>query len=165
MSQDEFSPGYWYYSFAACCAAPAPFSVETRVQCGRWKYKHLTMHLSEKNPPNLLPLFLDRSRTRKPCTMIKTIFSLKPNWISLFSSWKESGTIWGLLTFRAIALAVSHRLPTAMTRVRSHFRTCWICGGQSGNSAGFLQLLRFYLPIIVPPTVQLLLMILSFDAI
>jgi hypothetical protein len=45
---------------------------------------------------------------------------------------------------RAIAQAVSRRLPTAADRVRS----CWICGGQSGTGA----VLWFPLPIRIPPT-------------
>jgi hypothetical protein len=51
---------------------------------------------------------------------------------------------------RAVAQAVSRWLPTAAARVR--FRTaCGVCGGQSGTGAGFLRVLRFPLPIIIPP--------------
>jgi hypothetical protein len=53
---------------------------------------------------------------------------------------------------RAIAQAVSRRLPTAAARVRSQVRSCGICGGQSGAAAGFLRVLRFHLPILIPPT-------------
>jgi hypothetical protein len=55
-------------------------------------------------------------------------------------------------TGRAIAQAVSRRLPTAEARVRSQVRSCGICGGQSGTGAGFLRVLGFPLPILVPPT-------------
>jgi hypothetical protein len=48
---------------------------------------------------------------------------------------------------RAIAQAVSRWLPTAAARVWS----CGICGGQSGAGAGFLRVLRFPLPIFIPP--------------
>jgi hypothetical protein len=48
---------------------------------------------------------------------------------------------------RAIAQAVSRWLPTAATRVWS----CGICGGQSGAVVGFLWVLRFPLPIRIPP--------------
>jgi hypothetical protein len=54
---------------------------------------------------------------------------------------------WG----RAIAQAVSRRLPIAAARVRAVVRSCGICGGQSGTGAGFLQVLRFPLPIFIPP--------------
>jgi hypothetical protein len=46
---------------------------------------------------------------------------------------------------RAIAQADSRRL-------RAHVRSCGICGRQSGTEAGFLRVLRFPLPILIPPT-------------
>jgi hypothetical protein len=53
---------------------------------------------------------------------------------------------------RAIAQAVSRWLPTAAARVRSQVRLCGICGVQSGTGAGFLRVLRFPLPFLIPPT-------------
>jgi hypothetical protein len=50
---------------------------------------------------------------------------------------------------RAIVQAVSHRLPTAAARFRALVRSC---GGQSGTGTGFLRVLRFPLPILIPPT-------------
>jgi hypothetical protein len=48
---------------------------------------------------------------------------------------------------RAIAQAVSRRLPTVVARVWSS----GIFGGQSDAGAGFLRVLRFPLPIFIPP--------------
>jgi hypothetical protein len=53
--------------------------------------------------------------------------------------------------FFAIAQAVSRWLPTAAARVRVRVWSCGICGGQSGAGAGFLRVLRFPLPIFIPP--------------
>jgi hypothetical protein len=39
---------------------------------------------------------------------------------------------------RAIAQAVSSRLPTAAVLVRAQVRSCGICGGQSGSGVGFI---------------------------
>jgi hypothetical protein len=52
---------------------------------------------------------------------------------------------------RAIAQAVSRWLPTAAARVRARVWSSGICGGQSGARAGFLRVLRFPLPIFIPP--------------
>jgi hypothetical protein len=54
---------------------------------------------------------------------------------------------------RAISQAVSRRLHTAAARVRAQIRSRKICGGQCGTGAGFLRVLRFPLPILIPPTV------------
>jgi hypothetical protein len=53
---------------------------------------------------------------------------------------------------RAIAQAVSRRLATAAAQVWAQVRLCGICGGQSGTEAGFVGVLRFPLPIFIPPT-------------
>jgi hypothetical protein len=52
---------------------------------------------------------------------------------------------------RAIAQAVSRWIPTAAARVRSRVWSSGICGGQSGAVAGFFRVLRFPLPIFIPP--------------
>jgi hypothetical protein len=50
-----------------------------------------------------------------------------------------------------IAQAISRRLPTAAARVRAQVRLCGIYGEQSGMGARFLRVLRFLLPIRIPP--------------
>jgi hypothetical protein len=52
---------------------------------------------------------------------------------------------------RAIVQAVSRWHPTAAARVRSRVWSSGICGGQSGVGAGILRVLRFPLPIFIPP--------------
>jgi hypothetical protein len=52
---------------------------------------------------------------------------------------------------RAIAQAVSRWLQTAAARVQTRVWSSGICGGQSGAGAGFLLVLRFPLPIFIPP--------------
>jgi hypothetical protein len=52
---------------------------------------------------------------------------------------------------RAIAQAVSRWLPTAAARVHAWIWSSGICRAQSGAGAGFLQVLRFPLPIFIPP--------------
>jgi hypothetical protein len=53
---------------------------------------------------------------------------------------------------RAIAQVVSRRLPTAAARVQAQVKSCGICGGQSGFGTGFLRVLLFPLPILIPLT-------------
>jgi hypothetical protein len=53
---------------------------------------------------------------------------------------------------RAIALAASPWLPTAASRLRSQVKSCGICGGQKYARAGFLPVIRFLLPVLIPPT-------------
>jgi hypothetical protein len=53
---------------------------------------------------------------------------------------------------RTLAQAVSRRLHTAVARVRYQVKSCGICGGQSGTEAGFLRVLRFLLPVLIPLT-------------
>jgi ribosomal protein L37AE/L43A len=62
---------------------------------------------------------------------------------------RESSNI--LMNGRVIAEAVSRRLSTAVDRVRAQVWSCGICGGQSGTGTGFLRVLRFPLPVIIPP--------------
>jgi ABC-type uncharacterized transport system auxiliary subunit len=52
---------------------------------------------------------------------------------------------------RAIAQAVSRWRPTAAARVQTRVWSSGFCGGQSGARAGFLRVLRFPLPIFIPP--------------
>jgi hypothetical protein len=52
---------------------------------------------------------------------------------------------------RATAQAVSRWLPKAAARVRARVWSSGICSGQCGAGAGFLRVLRFPLPIFIPP--------------
>jgi hypothetical protein len=62
----------------------------------------------------------------------------------------NSGAV--LLLGRVIAEAFSHQCPAAASRMRSHFTSCGIRGGQSGIESGFFRVPRFPLPIFIPPT-------------
>jgi hypothetical protein len=73
-------------------------------------------------------------------------------WLSLFLATNASFCKLVIYLGRAIVQAVSRRLPTAAARIRSQVRSCGICGGRSGIGAGFLRVLRFPLPILIPPT-------------
>jgi hypothetical protein len=53
---------------------------------------------------------------------------------------------------RAIAQAVSRRLPTAATLVRAQVRSWVFVVDKVALGEGFLRLLRFPLPILIPPT-------------
>jgi hypothetical protein len=57
-----------------------------------------------------------------------------------------------LSTGRVIAQVFSRLLPTVAARVRAQVRSCGIRGGQSDIVAGFLQVLQYPLPILIPPT-------------
>jgi hypothetical protein len=52
---------------------------------------------------------------------------------------------------RTIAQEVSSRLPTEAAPVRAHVKSCGICSEQSDNAKGFLRVLWFPLPILIPP--------------
>jgi hypothetical protein len=62
----------------------------------------------------------------------------------------------GILLLLFVGLAIDHaasgRLPTAAARVRAQIRSCGICCERSGPGADFLRVLRFPLPILIPPT-------------
>jgi hypothetical protein len=46
---------------------------------------------------------------------------------------------------------VWHDCPLKRNQVLARVRSCGICGGQSGAGVGFLRVLRFPLPIFIPP--------------
>jgi hypothetical protein len=51
----------------------------------------------------------------------------------------------------AVVQAVRRWRPTAAVRVPTRVWSSGICGGQSGGGAGILRVLRFPLPIFIPP--------------
>jgi hypothetical protein len=54
-------------------------------------------------------------------------------------------------TGHIIAQAVRYRPPTAAARVRSQVKLHGLYSGQNGTGAGFLRVLRFPLPLLIPP--------------
>jgi hypothetical protein len=86
-----------------------------------------------------------------PFLVTATLYKSCPLWAHL--SYKSLSSLVTPTPFgRAIAQTVSRRLPTAVARVWSQVRLCGICGRQSSAGAGFLRVLRFPLPILIPPT-------------
>jgi hypothetical protein len=63
----------------------------------------------------------------------------------------QSGSLLRSKWDRVIAQPVSRRLSAAVALFRSQVRSCGICGGQSGAVGGFFRVLRFPLPILIPP--------------
>jgi hypothetical protein len=55
------------------------------------------------------------------------------------------------LAGHATVQVANRRLLTAAVWVRSQVRSRGFCGGQNGTGAGFLQVIRFPLPILIPP--------------
>jgi hypothetical protein len=66
--------------------------------------------------------------------------------------------------YRVRALVVSCRLPFGAAWVRSQVSSCGICSELSNIWAGFLWILRLYLPIPIPPSCPRPSIILSSDA-
>jgi hypothetical protein len=58
---------------------------------------------------------------------------------------------WSVSNGFLLAQAVRRWFPTAATRVRDRVWSSGICVEQSGVGAGFLRVLRFPLPIFIPP--------------
>jgi hypothetical protein len=52
---------------------------------------------------------------------------------------------------RAVAQAITRWLPISAARVRARVKSCGICSGESGTGGGFFRVLRFPLPIFIPP--------------
>jgi hypothetical protein len=121
-------------------------SVKTRTE----NIRHANLQVSTANSRNL-------SVETKPESNLR--FFLNKTKILVFSKGKQRSK-WHLwfcfkTKFRndgAIAQAVSRWLPTSAAQVRAQVRTCGICGGPSGTVPGFLRVLRFPLPILIPPT-------------
>jgi hypothetical protein len=134
--------------------------IVSRQRLGRNVTAVTNTHAAIEKLSRLLPEDGDRMQSPKRHVLIKNIMidnvqklnhciNIPPS--RTFRSYLREFTLL-LGKGRAIAQAVSGRLPTAAARVRSQVRSCGICGGQSGTEAGFLRVLRFPLPILIPPT-------------
>jgi hypothetical protein len=109
-------------------------------------------HPSTANASRCSNVFLSYVQASSAMQCIKgaCVFSFLVN---ILTCWSYTQLTYELLYVgRAIAQEVSRRLPTATARVRAQDRSCEICGGQSGTGTGFLRVLRFPLPILIPPT-------------
>jgi hypothetical protein len=65
--------------------------------------------------------------------------------------YRENAGIYHAPTEIRSSQAVSRWLATAAARVRARVWSNGICGGESGAGTGFLRVLRFPLPIFIPP--------------
>jgi hypothetical protein len=74
------------------------------------------------------------------------------NWIYWTLTLVTTNNYGSLLSYSLQLLTYLLTELNAAARVRSWVWTSGICGGQSGAGAGFLQVLRFPLPILIPPT-------------
>jgi hypothetical protein len=80
---------------------------------------------------------------------VVTSYQIARCYTAVILAWK--GNLWVIhWVGRAIAQAVSRRLPTATAGVRARVWSSGICGGRSGTGAGFLRVLRFPLSIFIP---------------
>jgi hypothetical protein len=60
--------------------------------------------------------------------------------------------LWQTLQYCLLSVVTYHStIPMAAARVPTRVSSCGICGGQSGVGTGFLRVLRFPLPIFIPP--------------
>jgi hypothetical protein len=88
----------------------------------------------------------DEDRIQISLPIVKYPLSQRPNPAS-------SPLLLRSMECRAIAQAVSRRLPTAAAGVQAQVRLYGICGGQRDTEACFIRILRFLLPFLISPTV------------
>jgi hypothetical protein len=62
---------------------------------------------------------------------------------------------------RATAQVTSHRFPTTMARIRFPIKSCMVCGRQTDTGTALILVLQIHLPIFIPSTAPLSLIILS----
>jgi hypothetical protein len=101
-----------------------------------WKIDWLTSLLDKLR--NCWPSWLKQATRHTPAPELRVRESVPPLCPSLH----------GLVLCYVGTKAVSCRLPTVATCVRSQVKSCGICGGQIDTGAGFLRVLRFSLPLI-----------------
>jgi hypothetical protein len=78
-----------------------------------------------------------------PCTIERHTHSL----MELSPSWEAANCA----TTQELPSVLWNPKPTAAARVRARVWSYGICGGQNGAGAGFVRVLRFPLPIFIPP--------------
>jgi hypothetical protein len=147
---------YWQYLFVHCRRRGTE-TTETRV----------VTYFAVQSVFRQYCIELEDDLRMKKCKALEGKLQSWPHWdVNLALTWRERGNhkryvnrvcvpakiwneylqIWpchssgGQLTF-------SHR----SSRVRSQANSCGICGGQSGTRRGFFRVLRFPLPILIPP--------------
>jgi hypothetical protein len=93
---------------------------------------------------------LSKGRKDKTCSSAMKMASEFSSEISVYL--QETLRFATYVTRLSVAQAGSSRLPSAAAWVQSQIRSCGNYGGKSGTGVGFLRVLRFPLPLLIPLT-------------